>query len=391
MQGCLTALMRNATLLAAALLLSACTLSDSLRVNEIRSVWGPGRRLPPRMVFFATDREVDGAGFGLHWGGGAAHCGRTSVTISNAVTMPAPDPLLEPLPCEGALAMADFARTIAAAAKVQGCNSVLLILHGYNLSFRTALLHGAQMAMDAQWPCATLLLNWSSEALFDRYAADIERSGYAVPLAIDLLRALNQAGLEVNVLGHSMGARITLSALGALCTQPAPLVNELILAAADVSDEAGNDDFGKFLKRDTLCARRTTIYASDNDIALLASESLHGGLDRAGQTPLADLQYRGLPGRIDVVDATLATGDPSGHAYFVFSYEMLADLMFTLHGDSLQARAARGMLACADDASGGCADGKGRYSLKVAKDRQPGFEQKLLRALAPVIPLLQPD
>jgi esterase/lipase superfamily enzyme len=386
MQGRMTAILRNTALLAAALLLSACTLSDSLRVNEIRSVWGPGRRLPPRLVFFATDREVDGAGFGLHWGGGVAHCGRASVAISNAVTMPAPDPVLEPQPCEGAPAMAAFARSVAAAAKAQGCNSVLVILHGYNLSFRTALLHGAQMAMDAQWPCATLLLNWSSEALFDRYAADIERSGYAVPLAINLLRALNEAGLQTNILGHSMGARIALSALGALCTEPAPLVNELILAAADVSDEKGNDDFGKFLKRVTPCARRTTIYASDNDIALLASESVHGGLDRAGQTPLADLQYRALPGHIDVVDATLAIGDPSGHAYFVFSYEMLADLMFTLHGDSLQARAAQGTLSCDGD---GCAEGKGRYSLNVAKARQPDLEQKVLRALAPVILPLQ--
>jgi esterase/lipase superfamily enzyme len=384
-------LLRNAGLLAAALLLSGCTLSDSLRVNEIRSVWGPGRRLPPRLVFFATDREVEGAGFGLHWGGGAAHCGRTSVAISNAVTMPAPDPVLAPLACDGAPAMADFARAIAAAAKAQGCNSVLVILHGYNLSFRTALLHGAQVAMDAQWPCATLLLNWSSEALFDRYVSDIERSGYAVPLAVNLFRALHDAGLEVDILGHSMGARIALSALGALCTAPAPLVNELILAAADVSAEPGDDDFGKMLARDTPCARRTTIYASDNDIALLGSRSAHGGIDRAGRLPLADLQYRALPGHIDVVDATLATGDPSGHAYFVFSYEMLADLMFTLHGDSLQARTAQGTLVCADDNSGSCAAGKGRYSLKVARARQPDLEQKLLRALAPVILPLRPD
>ena len=85
-----------------------------------------------------------------------------------------------------------------------------MIVHGFNLTFRNSLLHGAQIAMDSQWRCATLLLNWSSEGMFNRYAADIERSGYAVPLLIELLRALNAAGVTPDILGHSMGARIVL-------------------------------------------------------------------------------------------------------------------------------------------------------------------------------------
>ena len=138
--------------------------------------------------------------------------------------------------------MAAFATQVAAAAKP--CGRVLVIVHGFNLSFRTALLHGAQAATDAQWRCATILFNWSSAALFNRYAADIEHSGYAVPLMLQLLRAL--AGLRPDILAHSMGARISLSALSALC-QGSPVAGELILAAPDVSAAPDDDEFGQLL------------------------------------------------------------------------------------------------------------------------------------------------
>jgi esterase/lipase superfamily enzyme len=374
-------------LAAASCLLSGCVLSDSLRQNNIFSVWG--RPLPPRPVFYVTDRAPDANGFSNRWDGGAAHCGRSIVAIASAGSPPAPDPELAAIPCEGEEAMAEFARAVAAAAKAQGCDRVLVIVHGFNLGFRTALLHGAQAAMDAQWRCATVLLNWSSEALFNRYAADIERSSYAVPLMIQVVRALRAAGLKPDILGHSMGARIGMGALAALCPTPSPVVGELILAAPDISAGVGDDDFAALLKRDAPCARRITLYASDNDLALIASRTAHGGIARAGADPARALDYVG--GGVEAVDASLATGDISGHAYYVFSYEMLADLMWVLDGASQQKRVEIGTLTCADWSGGSCAAGKGRYALKVAPARRPGFEQKLLRAILPLVLPLQPN
>ena len=375
----------NIALAAMALLLSGCmTLSASLRHDDIRSVWGPpangGRALPARTIFFATDRQPDGDGFGQNWGG-VARCGRAVVRIANAVSQVAPDPKLEPLPCEGPAQMTAFARAIAADAHARNCARVLVVVHGFNLTFRNGLLHGAQIATDTQYPCSTLLLNWSSEGLFNRYAADIERSGYAVPLLIELVRALGAAGLTPDLMGHSMGARISLSALAALCPEPAPIVNELILIAPDVGAEPGNDDFGRLLGRDARCARRATVYASDNDLALMASESIHGGVPRAGQKPLQALQYAAANPNVDAVDATLGPGDPSGHAYFVFAYEALDDLMWLLNGDTLAQRAGRGTLDCVEKSASPCA----RYELKVAKDRQPSPSRQLLRAIWPAI------
>jgi esterase/lipase superfamily enzyme len=379
-------LLRAGMLAAAAMLLSGCTLSAALRHDEIRSVWGPGRSLPPQLVYFVTDRAPRGDGFGEAWGG-MARCGRTLVPIANAVSPASPDPSLEPIACDGQAAMAAFAGRVAAAARARSCNRVLLIAQGFNLTFRIALLHGAQVAMDAQWPCTVLTFDWSSEGRFNRYVADIERSGYSVPFLIGLLQALQAAGLETDVLAHSVGARIALAAVGAACSKPEPVVGEMILVAADVSAEPDNDDFGRMLKRDAPCTRRITIYASDNDLALMASRSVHGGIERAGQMPLADLQYRG-PG-IEVIDASLAPSDLSGHAYVIFSYEMLTDIMWTLDGARLEERAAQGGLVCADWSGGACVAGAGRYVLKVAPERQPDLGQHLLKQVVPILLPLQ--
>jgi len=387
MHGWMKAKLRSTTMVAAALLLSGCALSDSLRQNNIFSVWS--QPLPPRTVFTITDREPEGDGFSLRWGGGAAHCGRATVTIAKAGSPPAPDPRLEPIACEGETAMAAFANQVAAAAKP--CGRVLVIVHGFNLSFRTALLHGAQAATDAQWRCATILFNWSSAALFNRYAADIEHSGYAVPLMLQLLRALGAVGLAPDILAHSMGGRITLSALSALCQERRAVAGELILAAPDVSADPGDDDFAQLLQRDAGCARRTTLYASDNDLALIASQSAHGGNLRAGANPARGLAYVSADPRVDVVDASLATGDISGHAYYVFSWEALQDLMWVLDGASQDKRKGLGTLTCTDWSGGSCAQGNGRYALKVEPARQPGFEQKLLRNIVPLVLPLQPN
>ena len=379
-------LVRAVLLAVGAIALSGCTLSAALRHDEIRSVWGPGRALPPPLVYFATDRVPRGAGFAESWGG-IARCGRTSVPIANAISPAAPDPVAEPIACDGPPAMAAFADQLAASARARGCNKVMLIAQGFNLTFRIALLHGAQVAMDAQWRCPVLFFDWSSEGRFNRYTADIERSGYSVPILIDLLQALRAAGLQTDMLAHSLGARIAMAAVGSICSEAKPLVGEMILIAADVSAEPENDDFSQMLKRDAACTRRVTIYASDNDLALMASRSLHGGVSRAGQVPLADLQYRGSS--IDVIDASLAPSDLSGHAYFIFSYEMLTDMMWTLNGTSLAQRVANGDLVCADWSGGSCVSGTGRYILKVSPERQPDFGRRLLRQVAPVLLPLQ--
>lgn len=397
--------------LACAVFLSACTFSDALKHDEVWSV----RPLPngvagvPRNVLFATDRQLDATAefhVGRHWAAQTS-CGVASE--SNWAQVIASMPLFRP--CVGEPAdiaggqarsgpMSLFADDVAAEAASRHCHSMLLYVHGYNTMFRTALLHSGQIANDTHWPCAMAMFSWSSEGQYDRYVADVERSGYSVPVLINLLRAVADRGLEENILAHSMGTRITLSAIGALepyCrAHNRKIVKELVLLAADVGAEQYNDDTLHLLKRAAACVGRTTIYASDNDIVLIVSQGTHGGIPRAGRVPAKDLQYPACEALgADVVDASLAPGDRMGHGYFINSYEMMDDMTAVLRGAPLTARASGAKptlknkgpvpLACVDEAGETGTRTADRYSLIVAPGRQPGLGSRLMRALIPLV------
>jgi esterase/lipase superfamily enzyme len=391
---------RGAILLCAGLVLAGCTLSDSLRHDDIRSVWSrPDNAAITETVIFATDREADNSnlGYGLHWDS-AAHCGVTEVTIPTAFragAMPRWAAAQKPhtIDCDnGKGEMAAFAAAVADAAKAAHCTRVLLFVHGYNQTFQTALMRSAQLATDTQWSCVNAAFSWSSEGKYDRYAADIERSGYAVPVLIDVLRALAATGLEVNVVAHSMGNRLTMTALASLCAHHAAhLVNQLLLVAPDVSAEHDNDDFGHLLEHSASCVHRTTVYASENDLLLITSEGVHGGVPRAGRVPDKDLQYvEGPYGLTDVIDASGAPGDPFGHGYFVLSYEMMDDMMLALAGVATDNRAGASLpggptLVCANADGLPCLGGDRHFVLKVAPGRGPDFQTRMLRRLWPLI------
>jgi esterase/lipase superfamily enzyme len=375
--------------LLAVLLLTGCTYSDSLRINEIRSVWGPsGHKLAPVPVFYVTDLSpTPKGGFSFAWGG-VPRCGRTQVAVTDALGPPTPDPALTHIACDDDMTMMAFVEQVAEATRTRNCDRVLLIVHGYNVSFRSAMLHGAQNARDMQWHCATVLLNWSSEALFNRYANDLERSSYAIPLLALLLKDLKAQGIQTDILSHSIGVRIALVAAGALCRDHNVAINQFIMAAADISVEPRNDDMATLLALAKPCTQRYTIYASRNDLALVLSANVHGGVPRAGQLPLHDLKYEGP--KVDVVDASEAPGDEAGHAYFIFSREMAKDMMWVLAGDSMAARAAAHgphTIVCHNRETSLCSAGGGRYALRVAEARRPGLGVILLRDILAVTPI----
>jgi len=377
-------------MLALSAILSACTFSDSLKHDEVWSV----RPAKTGTAEFHV---------GSHWAAQAS-CGM--VSEDNWAQVISSLPLFRP--CTASQTGVDgeqqpmglFAADVAAEANARKCHSLLLYVHGYNMMFRTALLHSGQMANDTHWPCAMALFSWSSEGQYDRYAADIERSGYSVPVLISLLRAVAVRGIEENIMAHSMGARITLSALAALepyCrAHNRKIVNELVLLAPDVGVEQYDDDALHLLKRAAACVGRTTIYASDNDIVLIVSEGTHGGIPRAGRLPDKDLQYPACQALdADIVDASLAPGDKMGHGYFINSYEMMDDIAAVLRGVPLAARANGAtptlkdkgpvQVKCAGEAGETEPRTAERYSLIVARDRRPSLGSRIMRAVVPLV------
>ncbi len=381
-------------LMCAAGLLGGCTISDALRNDPIYAVRaGGGAAEETRLVPFVTDRNRDGAGlggFGNHWSA-ASQCGSFNVTVPAASAsgdreVRASEPVA--LACDAGEVFGGIVVAVKQANAARHCDSVLVYIHGYNNTFRSAVLRTAQLAADAEWPCAALTFSWSSEGKFDRYAADIERSGYAVPILMEVLKALSESGIRTNVIAHSMGTRLMLTALSAsrfTCTEQVPVINELILAAPDVNAEEYNDDFGALLQHISPCVHRATVYASSNDMVLMLSQSAHGGIPRAGLEPESDVQYARENSRVDVIDASNAPGDPIGHGYFLSSVEMLNDIKLVLHGVDIASRAARSApggptLLCADPDQM-CVGAHDIYALSVVPARRPDLLARLEREI----------
>ena len=225
--------------------LSGCTLSDALNHDAIYSVRTDAGVLTQKyQVAIVTDRQPGTAaqlGFDNHWGE-TVHCATSRVTVPAIAPANGTDPQVNaeapvPVECNETDSVDGFAKSIETINSSTGCDRVLLYVHGYNTTFRSALLRAGQLAHDAEWPCAAATFSWGSEGQFDRYVADIERSSYAVPLLMGVLKGLKARHVTPNIIAHSMGNRVTLSALSGLsgtCDPDHPLINELILAAPDV-------------------------------------------------------------------------------------------------------------------------------------------------------------
>lgn len=386
---------RIAAVLYAMLALSGCGLSDIRNYDAVQSVWINPMPAPDarQTVFFITDRgdaipEKDYV-FGEHWGG-VPRCGQAELKIPPTVKIGSDEPSIEAVTLEHITCKADLPALtgrLAAPASQKDCGKrVLLFIHGYNNTFRTGLLRAGQVAHDLDWPCPVILFDWTSAGQIDRYAADAERSAYAIPLLTQLLAQLNADGFKVQILAHSMGNRVLLGAVAPTCVPTAPHVAaQVVLAAPDVGAETAtltekrsdgiardhnNDDFLKLITLSAPCFDRVTLYTSDNDIALMTSETAHGGIPRAGRQPAISRDYPKTVTNMDVVDASLAPAGSAGHGYYSLSWETVKDMKQVLAG---KAPADRATLQPVD----------GSYVLAVSPDRRPSIRFRLYRQLWP--------
>jgi esterase/lipase superfamily enzyme len=370
------------------------------KAEYVHSVWRGADTQPiPRTVYYVTDRVAEAGwpgGFGKHWSD-APSCGTVTARIppANLASEPYPtgalDKKTQPMACGTGL------DGFAHAMKATGARCVLLYVHGFNTLFDGAALRAAQLAIDTATPCLAATFSWSSEGEVGRYIADIEHSAYAAPELEALLRALAATGLEVNIVAHSIGTRVTLQALSSITRhkEPAPenFVREMILAAADVGADPVNNDFAHLLADAKPFVRRATIYASAGDAVLAVSAVAHGDVLRAGRRVKGDRDLETPPGAdhiVDVVDATDAPAELLGHSYFGLSYEAVGDIALTLDGVPVEARLKQtgdrpATLVCksACDAAGA------HYALNVAEARKPDFFTRLIRRLVPFIPRIE--
>jgi esterase/lipase superfamily enzyme len=111
-----------------------------------------------------------------------------------------------------------------------------------------------------------------------------------------------------------------------------PIFNQVALIAPDID--------AAIFKRDLVPAliprvERITLYASSQDMALAASNKVHGGYPRAGESGDGLVIIEG----IDTIDASNLNTDFLGHSYFAQSTPVIDDLFKLLRtGNSPELR-----------------------------------------------------
>jgi esterase/lipase superfamily enzyme len=208
--------------------------------------------------------------------------------------------------------------------------SVLVYIHGYNVTFEAAALRAAQIGFDLQFDGVMAFFSWPSKGTINGYAADAASVEAVESSLTSFLQGLakDTDATSIHIIAHSMGNRALLRSVQrilAVSAGAAPSVafGQLILAAPDV-DTSVFVDLSKLLPG---LANRTTLYISNRDKALAFSSMLHD-FPRAGFWPPITI----APG-IDTIQVQNIDFTFLGHGYFAGIRGMLADIYNLLqHG-----------------------------------------------------------
>ena len=153
----------------------------------------------------------------------------------------------------------------------------LFFLHGFNVTFEDAAIRAAQIGCDLSVEGAAAFFSWPSHGSVAAYPADeatIEASERAITeFLVDF--AANSGAEKVHVIAHSMGNRGLLRALQRIAgdaeTRSAVKFGQIFLAAPDVDRDLFLDLAHLYPDH----SERTTLYASDADLAVHVSAKLH--------------------------------------------------------------------------------------------------------------------
>jgi esterase/lipase superfamily enzyme len=206
--------------------------------------------------------------------------------------------------------------------------SVLLFVHGYNVTFEDAARRTAQMTYDLKFDGAPVFFSWPSKGETSLYPYDETEIEWAQG---DLKRFLDDIlrrpeARNVYIVAHSMGNRALTKSLGALLTEKPDFkskVKEIILAAPDIDADTFKREIAPAL---VTSGCPITLYASADDFALQMSMTFHGypRLGAGGQNRVV------MPG-VETVDATGVDASFLGHSYYGSVRPVLSDISGILH------------------------------------------------------------
>ena len=208
-------------------------------------------------------------------------------------------------------------------------NEALIFIHGFNNTFEDAARRTAQIAHDIEFGGIPMFYSWPSGGATRDYISDGNNADQAVAYLKVFLRniATNSKFDSVTLLAHSMGNRALTAAFLSLKAELPPkqmkIFKEIILAAPDIDADYFRNNIGPAL---IATKTATTLYASSNDEALIASKKVNGHA-RAGDSGAGLIVLSGIE-TIDAtnVDTNLFWG--LRHGYVADDRNVLSDLHY---------------------------------------------------------------
>ena len=205
--------------------------------------------------------------------------------------------------------------------------SAFVFVHGYNVSFEDAARRTGQMAYDLGFDGAPVFYSWPSRGDLAGYTIDENNIEWSTPhitnFLADFLASTEAA--QVYLVGHSMGSRgLARAVADLLAAQPqlAQKITEIILSAPDIDAAIFKHDIAPKLAG---ARNPVTLYASSQDLALAASQAVHG-YPRAGDSGAAMLIVAG----VETIDATGVDTSFMKHAYFAEKRSALSDIFYLI-------------------------------------------------------------
>jgi esterase/lipase superfamily enzyme len=192
--------------------------------------------------------------------------------------------------------------------------SVLLFIHGYNVSFQDAIFKAAQIAYDANFEGSVLVFSWPSAGELLKYDYDRESAEFSSGDLLGVLRILTEEieRKRIYIVAHSLGNQVLVDALQQAALSKVNLnISELVMAAPDVD----KDVFMKKAEEIRSVAKNITMYASSADKALLASDKKAWGA-RLGYI---DAPEPNLAEGMETIDVTAVGEDMLGLGHSTFS------------------------------------------------------------------------
>ena len=201
-------------------------------------------------------------------------------------------------------------------------NDILIFIHGFNVSFASAVRRTAQVIYDLKFKGVPMAYSWPSKGEVSEYMYDEASVQYTTPHLVAFLKNVieNRGKANIHIIGHSMGTRALTNALkeiSFLYPGKHPFKN-IILAAPDIDRDVFRESLFPYIIKTT---DKITLYASSSDKALQLSETLHSG-SRIGEGGDEVFVYPGL----DTIDATGVDTSLLGHSYFAQKKILVTDL-----------------------------------------------------------------